>query len=315
MPCVRHESPGVRLLCFIWIYTALTTTSYVSCIFADPFDGPTPQDAVLSAVNQLLDMGCYEISLGDTLGVGVPNDVRHLLNFLFQNGVSPQTTAVQFHDTYGQALGNVWEAFQCGVRTFDSSVSGLGGCPFAPGAQGNVATEDVVYLFENAGINTGVDIKSLAKTGAWISQELKRQNQSRAGPALLKSRVPGVTPTTDKALAIRKLWTTIEETSGLKIFRLGHNMKILLDRPENGNALTTSMILQLTKTFENIATDESVRRAAIIGTGRYFCRGMDVGKEGPVAKGQQASDSQFVRLTRLLEVIYEAPPVTIAALN
>lgn len=105
---------------------------YVSCIFRDPFDGPTPEAAVLRCVTSLLDAGCYEVSLGDTLGVGSPSNVHTLIQYLTSHGVPIDKLAGHFHDTYGQAVANVWEAYTCGMRVFDSSVGGLGGCPFAP---------------------------------------------------------------------------------------------------------------------------------------------------------------------------------------
>ncbi|KAI0144929.1 hypothetical protein BJ166DRAFT_487519 [Pestalotiopsis sp. NC0098] len=290
---------------------------YVSCIFADPFDGKTPEAAVLKVVKRLLDMGCYEVSIGDTLGVGVPEDVRRLLAYLFANGVRPERLAGHFHDTYGQALGNVWQAFQQGLRTFDSSVAGLGGCPFAPGAQGNLATEDIVYMFENAGVSTGVDLPVLAETGDWICRKLQRPNSSRAGSAIIKKRQATVQHSPDKTQ--RNLpspkWEVFKETEGLRILRSGRNHKIILSRPENGNALTASMIEQLTTFFEQSATDTSIRRIVITAQSKFFCTGMDLSRQGPVAQSQSASDDQFKRLVRLFEAIDRAPQVTVAAIN
>lgn len=130
-------------------------------------------------------MGCYEVSLGDTLGVGTPFKVHSLVTYLLENNVPVNQLAGHFHDTYGQAAANVWQAYQCGMRVFDSSVSGLGGCPFALGAKGNVATEDLVYMFENAGIETGIDLAGLIETGTWISERLSRKNASRAQKEIL----------------------------------------------------------------------------------------------------------------------------------
>ncbi|KAF7532746.1 hypothetical protein G7054_g7680 [Neopestalotiopsis clavispora] len=299
------------------IPAGIKVRGYVSCIFADPFDGKTPEAAVLNVVKGLLDMGCYEISLGDTLGVGVPGDVKRLLSYLFAHGVPAAKLAGHFHDTYGQALGNVWEAFQLGLRTFDSSVAGLGGCPFAPGAQGNLATEDMVYMFENSGVRTGVDLDRLADTGHWISQQLKRNHDSRAGSAIIKKRASRPSPKTDKKSGElpRINWAVVTETEGLKVLSSGRNRKIILSRPENGNALTSSMIEQLTTFFEQSATDTSIRRIVITAQGKFFCTGMDLSQQGPVAKDQSASDSQFNRLTRLFEAIDRAPQVTVAAIN
>ncbi|RAH86749.1 aldolase [Aspergillus japonicus CBS 114.51] len=154
------------------IAAGLAVRGYVSCIFSDPFDGLTSPAAVLRCVGALLDAGCYEVSLGDTLGVGSPATVRSLIRYLTDAGISVSRLAGHFHDTYGRGVANVWEAYTCGVRVFDSSVAGLGGCPFAPGAKGNVATEDVAYMFHNAGIETGIDLASLVDTRAWISKQL-----------------------------------------------------------------------------------------------------------------------------------------------
>ena len=115
--------------------------------------------------------------------------MHNLVQYLISNGVPINRLAGHFHDTYGQAVANVWEAYTCGIRVFDSSVGGLGGCPFAPGAKGNVASEDLVYMFHNANISTGVDLVKLIETGEWISQQVSRPNSSRAGTALaIKSK-------------------------------------------------------------------------------------------------------------------------------
>lgn len=129
-------------------------------------------------------MGCFEVSLGDTVGAGTPTDVRRLLQVLLQE-LPPSRLAGHFHDTFGQATANVMAAYDMGLRTFDSSVSGLGGCPYSPGAKGNVATEDVVYAFNRMGVETGVDLAELARIGDWISEQLRLPNGSRAGAALV----------------------------------------------------------------------------------------------------------------------------------
>lgn len=157
----------------------IAVRGYISCIFADPYGGPTEPTAVLHCAHSLLGMGCYEVSLGDTLGVGTPSKVHNLVTYLLENNIPINQLAGHFHDTYGQGASNVWQAYQCGMRVFDSSVSGLGGCPFAPGAKGNVATEDLVYMFDNAGVETGVDLSELIETGTWISERLSRKDASR----------------------------------------------------------------------------------------------------------------------------------------
>ncbi|KAL2004685.1 hypothetical protein VTN00DRAFT_3213 [Thermoascus crustaceus] len=293
---------------------------YVSCIFADPYDGPTPPSAVLHCVNELLGMGCYEVSLGDTLGVGVTSKVRRLIEYLVQNGVPVEQLAGHFHDTYGQALANVWQAYCCGIRVFDSSVGGLGGCPFAPGAKGNVATEDLVYLFENAGVDTGVNLLKLAETGDWISRQLSKTNESRAGTALSVKHKPGsvgCTGAPTQQPTVPKLrWTPVKETEGLQIYRSGVNLKVVLNRPKNGNALTVPMISQLCDVFENADSDSSISRIVITANGKFFCTGMDLGKGSTqVGQGGSTSTAQFDRLTRLFELIDNSSKVTIACMN
>lgn len=260
-------------------------------------------------------MGCYEISLGDTVGTGTASDVTRLLKYLYSHGVPAEKLAGHFHDTYGQAVSNVWTAFQLGVRAFDSSVGGLGGCPYAPGAKGNVATEDLVYLFERAGVSTGVNLMELVKTGQWISGQLQKPNDSRVGTALSRKIAPAASP--PKQTTTKKLeWTpSILTTEGLRQFRSGPNIKIVLDRPKNGNALTVPMISTLTSFFESAATDRTISRVALTASGKFFCTGMDLGKDSAVAKSTTASDEQFKRLSRLFEAISNAPQVTIAVVN
>ena len=161
----------------------IRSRGYVSCVLGCPYEGKIAPQQVVPVAKALYDMGCYEISLGDTIGVGTPATVTLLLDVL--HGALPMDKlAVHFHDTYGQALANILVALQQGVSVVDSSVAGLGGCPYAKGATGNVATEDVVYMLEGMGIKHGVDLPALAATGDWISDQLQRQNQSRAGVAL-----------------------------------------------------------------------------------------------------------------------------------
>ncbi|EXJ71024.1 hydroxymethylglutaryl-CoA lyase [Cladophialophora psammophila CBS 110553] len=297
----------------------LAVRGYISCIFADPFDGPTPQAAVLKAVRELLDMGCYEVSLGDTLGIGTAADVRSLLLYLENNGISAFQLAGHFHDTYGQAVGNVWQAYQCGLRVFDSSVGGLGGCPFAPGAKGNAATEDLVFLFQQAGLETGVDLPKLVEVGNWISDQLKKPNESRAGVALTAKHALLHSKSTiqqksevDPGLS----WTLVSETESIRVYRFGVNLKVVLNQPKKGNALTTAMIGDLTELFRSARGNRTISRIVITAEGKYFCAGMDLGKgTSPVAQSSEVSDAQYGRLTQLFEAIDKAPQVTIAGIN
>jgi hydroxymethylglutaryl-CoA lyase len=160
---------------------------YVSCVLGCPYEGEIAVDAVARVAKELFAMGCYEISLGDTIGVGTPGKARAMIEAVTR-GVPVTRLAAHFHDTYGQALANVYAVLDLGVATVDSSVGGLGGCPFAPGAAGNVATEDVVYLLNGLGIETGVDLDALVDVAAFISERLGRTPGSRVARAVLAKR-------------------------------------------------------------------------------------------------------------------------------
>ena len=162
----------------------LKIRGYVSCIAGCPYDGDVPPADVVMMAKALTDMGCYEISLGDTIGVGTAGQVRKVIDAVAAH-MPRAAIAMHFHDTYGQGVANVLASLEEGIAVFDSSVAGLGGCPYAPGASGNVATEDVLYLLHGLGIETGVDFAAVAETGAWISGKLGRANASRAGRAYL----------------------------------------------------------------------------------------------------------------------------------
>jgi hydroxymethylglutaryl-CoA lyase len=151
----------------------LRVRGYVSCIIACPYDGPTPHGEVVEMALKLLELGCDEISLGDTIGVAGPDQVRWLIEAVSKL-IPQEKLAMHFHDTYGSAIANIEASLREGIAIFDSSVSGLGGCPFAPGAPGNVATEAVLDLMERLGIETGVDRAAVAESGAWIRQQLGR---------------------------------------------------------------------------------------------------------------------------------------------
>jgi hydroxymethylglutaryl-CoA lyase len=160
--------------------------AYISVALGCPYEGPNvdPHKVAELAVS-LLEMGANEISVADTTGMGTALKTAELLKTLNAAGIDKSDIAMHFHDTYGQALVNSVVALEHGIRTFDGAVGGLGGCPFSPGATGNVATEDLVHLFHSLGLETGVDMEKLAETGEWISQELGRPNESRAGKATL----------------------------------------------------------------------------------------------------------------------------------
>ncbi|EHH1102678.1 hydroxymethylglutaryl-CoA lyase [Vibrio parahaemolyticus] len=156
---------------------------YLSCVVDCPYDGATSPTQVANISQALIELGCYEVSLGDTIGTGTPNRVKEMLESVLAR-IPSQRLAVHFHDTWGQALANIYQALSMGINTVDSSVAGLGGCPYAHGASGNVATEDVLYLCQGLGIETGVDLELLAKAGWMISDELQRQPTSKVSQAL-----------------------------------------------------------------------------------------------------------------------------------
>ncbi len=152
---------------------------YVSCVYGCPYEGTVPLDAVLRVAHGLLELGIYELSLGDTIGVGTPRQIEYVLRGLLRSGIALDRLAVHFHDTRGTALANITVALQLGVRTIDSAVGGLGGCPYAPGASGNVATEDVVYMLQGMGVRTGVDLDRLVAVSAKLSGYLGRELPSK----------------------------------------------------------------------------------------------------------------------------------------
>ena len=158
--------------------------AYISCVLGCPYEGNISPEQVVKVSNQLMNLGADEISLGDTIGVGTPKQTKALINAL--NANHPLTTiSMHFHDTYGQAIANIYAALDCGITRFDSSVAGLGGCPYARGATGNVATEDVLYLMHGLGIETGVDIFKMVETGDKICKILGKKNQSKVANALM----------------------------------------------------------------------------------------------------------------------------------
>jgi len=156
---------------------------YVSCVVGCPYDGYVAPEKVAEVAEKLYQMGCYEISLGDTIGVGTPASVQQMLDAV-KARVPVDKLAVHFHDTYGQALANIYTALQNGISVIDSSVAGLGGCPYAKGASGNVATEDVVYLLNGLNIETGIDLDKLIKAGLYISDKLGKPSSSKVSAAL-----------------------------------------------------------------------------------------------------------------------------------
>ncbi|HEX6690925.1 MAG TPA: hydroxymethylglutaryl-CoA lyase [Burkholderiales bacterium] len=156
---------------------------YVSCVLGCPYEGEVKPERVAHVAHALFEMGCYEISLGDTIGVGTPGRTQAMIEACARR-VPVEKLAGHYHDTYGQALANIYASLELGVSTFDSSIAGLGGCPYAKGASGNVATEDVVYMLHGLGIETGVDLGKLVGIGQWICGILRREPSSKVNRAL-----------------------------------------------------------------------------------------------------------------------------------
>lgn len=171
------------------VEAGLRVRGYVSMVCGCPFQGEVPVEDVRRVTVELFELGCHEISLGDTIGVGTVGQVQHLLESLAP-AVLVDRLAVHMHDTYGQGLANTLAAFEAGVRVADTSAGGLGGCPYAPGATGNLATEDLVYALHGSGVDTGVDLDDLLATTAWMADQLGRPPASRVARAAMATRPP-----------------------------------------------------------------------------------------------------------------------------
>ena len=173
--CVAAQAGGVRV------------RGYISCVLGCPYEGSVEPGRVADIASELMRMGCYEVSLGDTIGTGTPGKTRSLIEVV-AGKVPLKNLAGHFHDTYGQALANTYSALECGISVLDSSVAGLGGCPYAPGASGNVASEDLLYMLNGMGIETGVDMERLISAGNFICNFLGRPSGSRAARAFAANR-------------------------------------------------------------------------------------------------------------------------------
>lgn len=287
----------------------------VSCIFSDPYSGPTDPQQVAYVVKEFLNMGCDEVGLGDTLGVGTPTMTKALLNVLLKDVPADKLTG-HFHDTYGQAVANVVAAYDMGLRIFDSSVAGLGGCPYAPGAKGNAATEDIVYTLENSGISTGVDLDKLAQVGDWIAKQLKLPNNSRAGAAIAAKQAQSsfksdsANAEAKPSTSPKRSWNIETKEAGYTVARAGNALKITLTRPKNGNAMTTEMLVSLTQLFNDFASDESIFQIVLAAEGKFFCTGMDL-----TGDSRDDSSDYHDKIVGLFAAIDNAPQTTIAAIH
>ncbi len=182
--CSIEESlERFRPVCESALERGLRVRGYVSCVMGCPYEGDINLNVVADVAQKLQHMGCYEISLGDTIGVGTPDKAGHMLETVAEK-VGMEKLAIHFHDTYGQALANIYACLQLGVAVIDSAVAGLGGCPYASGASGNVATEDVIYMLDGLGIETGIDLRRLIDTAWYISGQLQRQPAAKVSRAL-----------------------------------------------------------------------------------------------------------------------------------
>jgi hydroxymethylglutaryl-CoA lyase len=266
------------------------------------------------------DMGCFQIGLGDTLGVGTAVQTKRLLELLLQE-IPVEKLAGHFHDTYGQAVANVMASYDMGIRIFDAAVAGLGGCPYAKGAKGNLSTEDVVYALENSGINTGVDLGKLSETGDWISKQLGIPNGSRAGAALVaKSNTTTEPPkVADKAAtskanakAPRDWRPTSQTTDDLRVERAESAVRITLARPARGNSMTPSMLSGLTSLYRDLATDPTVFTITLAGEGKFFCTGMDF---SPDTDRSSPGGGFYEKVRDLFKAIEDAPQTTIAVVG
>ena len=261
-------------------------------------------------------MGCYEVGLGDTLGVGTAYDVHVLLRVLLAE-IPADKLAGHYHDTYGQAVANVTKSYDMGLRAFDSSVAGLGGCPYAKGATGNVATEDLVYMFQRAGVPTGIDLKQLADIGDWISRTVGLPNGSRAGAALMAQgqsessnaiRTPNSTPETK--------WAVISDDGEHRVSRTGNVVRITLTRSNNGNALSNSMVEGITGLFNSLAKDPTVFHIVLEAEGKFFCTGMDLSSSGSSSSSNpKVKEEYYKKVEGLFSAVTNSPQTTIAVID
>jgi len=184
--CSIEESlERFKPVCESALSNGMRVRGYISCVLGCPYEGDIKPAAVLEVAKKLLQMGCYEISLGDTIGVGTPVRASQLIETVAEK-VELGKLAVHFHDTYGQALANIFACLEIGVSSIDSSIAGLGGCPYAAGASGNISTEDVVYMLNGLNIKTGVDLDALIDTGWYICQQLQREPVSKVSLAVAR---------------------------------------------------------------------------------------------------------------------------------
>ncbi|KAF7536545.1 hypothetical protein G7054_g4445 [Neopestalotiopsis clavispora] len=320
--CTVDEAIGqARAVTKEALLSGIKVRAVISCIFSDPFSGRTEPSDVLPVVQQFLDMGCYEVGLGDTFGVGTAKDTQKLLEVLLKH-VPAERLAGHFHDTYGQGVANMYRAYELGLRTFDSSVAGLGGCPYAPGARGNVSTEDIVYTLEKAGVDTGVDLDKLVDVGQWISSQLGIPYGSRVVAALASKKVRTQTSSSPRkdlaeppeANGAARVWEVVKNHGEYRVSRSGTTLKITLTRPKNGNAMTDAMLEDLTALFKSLRNDPLTYHVVLESEGKFFCTGMDL--SGGTNVSDMSSDSNYYdKVAALFNAIDQVPQTTIALVN
>ncbi len=188
---IAESLPRFRPVAEAALRHGLRVRGYISCVVGCPYQGAVEPAAVAQVALALSEMGCYEISLADTIGTGTPKSVRSMIQAVAKV-VPLARLAGHYHDTWGMAIANIYASLELGMASFDSSVAGLGGCPYSPGASGNVASEDVVYLLDGLGIETGIDLEKLAEAGRYICEHLQREPASRAAHAILARRTRAV---------------------------------------------------------------------------------------------------------------------------
>jgi hydroxymethylglutaryl-CoA lyase len=182
---IRESLERFRTVMQVALANGIKVRGYVSCVLGCPYEGYVSPDKVAEVAALMRDMGCYEISLGDTIGKGTPQSTEQLLEVCLR-AIPAENLAGHFHDTYGMAIANISKSLEMGIRVFDSSIAGLGGCPYAKGASGNVATEEVAYLMKAMGFETGIDLGQLVQAGQFINHELNRISSSRVDQALIR---------------------------------------------------------------------------------------------------------------------------------
>ncbi len=183
---IQESLNQIKSICQHAAQQSIPVRAYISCCLGCPFEGSVSLDRVTKVASELIESGCYEVSLADTIGCGTPHQAQNLIASLARS-IPTEQLAIHFHDTYGQALANIYACLQLGVKTIDSSITGLGGCPVAPGATGNVATEDVVYLLDGLEIDTGVNLEALLEISSFVERFTQRPLASKAAKALLQN--------------------------------------------------------------------------------------------------------------------------------